>query len=54
MKIRTIVNAHLGRERLDALIAVLVPFVLMVESGYYYSGKCAKIGGKKEGEEEIP
>ncbi len=34
MKIRTIVNAHLGRERLDALIAVLVPFVLMVESGY--------------------
>jgi hypothetical protein len=34
MKIRTIVNAHLGRERLDALIAVLVPFVLMIESGY--------------------
>jgi hypothetical protein len=34
MKIRTIVNAHLNRERLDAFIAVLVPFVLMLESGY--------------------
>jgi hypothetical protein len=29
----------------------LMPFSLPY---YYYSGKCAKIGGKKEGEEEIP
>jgi hypothetical protein len=32
--INTIVKAHLGRERLDVLLSVLIPLVLMVESGY--------------------
>jgi hypothetical protein len=34
MNIRTVVHAHLTRERLDVLIAVLAPLVLMLESGY--------------------
>ncbi len=34
MNIRTVVQTHLGRERLDVLVAVLVPLVLMIESGY--------------------
>jgi hypothetical protein len=34
MNIRTVVRAHLTRERLDVLIAVLAPLVLMLESGY--------------------
>src|SRR5438046_3016255 len=34
MNIRTVVRAHLMRERVDVLIAVLAPLVLMLESGY--------------------
>jgi hypothetical protein len=34
INIRTVVQVHLLRERVDVLIAVLAPFVLMVESGY--------------------
>jgi hypothetical protein len=34
MNIRTAVRAHLMRERIDVLIAVLAPLVLMLESGY--------------------
>src|SRR5439155_18793167 len=34
MNIRTVVHAHLTRERIDVLIAVLAPLVLMLESGY--------------------
>lgn len=34
MKIGTIVRAHLNRERLDVMIAVYTPLVLMAESGY--------------------
>ena len=34
MRISTIVNAHLTRERLDVLLSVILPLVLMVESGY--------------------
>src|SRR5437763_3143996 len=34
MNIRTVVRAHLMRERVDVLIAVIAPLVLMFESGY--------------------
>src|SRR5437588_6185024 len=34
MNMRTIVRAHLSRERLDVLLSVLAPFVIMLESGY--------------------
>jgi hypothetical protein len=34
MKIKTIVNLHLNRERLDVLLSVVIPLVLMIESGY--------------------
>jgi hypothetical protein len=34
MNIRTVVRAHLMRERVDVLIAVIAPLVLMLESGY--------------------
>lgn len=34
MNIRTVVRAHLMRERIDVLIAVIAPLVLMLESGY--------------------
>ena len=34
MKIKTIVKMHLNRERLDVLLSVITPFVLMAESGY--------------------
>jgi hypothetical protein len=34
MNIRTVVRAHLMRERVDVLIAVVAPLVLMLESGY--------------------
>jgi hypothetical protein len=34
MKIGTIVNWHLDRERHDVLLSVLLPLVLMIESGY--------------------
>lgn len=31
---RTIVRAHLGRERVDVLLSVLAPLVIMIESAY--------------------
>lgn len=34
IKIGTVVHAHVFRERLDVLLAVLTPVVLMLESGY--------------------
>ena len=34
MRISTIVNAHMTRERLDVWLSVILPFVFMVESGY--------------------
>jgi hypothetical protein len=34
IKIGTVVHAHVFRERLDVLLAVLTPIVLMLESGY--------------------
>ena len=34
MKITMIVKAHLNRERIDVLLSVVAPFVLMAESGY--------------------
>ncbi|MEO6891051.1 MAG: hypothetical protein ABI456_16460 [Ktedonobacteraceae bacterium] len=34
MSMRTIVRAHLARERIDVLLSVLAPLVIMLESGY--------------------
>ncbi|GCE31526.1 hypothetical protein KDA_70100 [Dictyobacter alpinus] len=34
MKTGTVVRAHLFRERFDVMIAVIAPFIIMLESGY--------------------
>ncbi len=44
MKIRTVVKAHLFRERFDVMIAVVAPLIIMLESGY--ANAWAFAGGK--------
>src|ERR1051326_4461070 len=34
MNMRTIVHAHLARERIDVLLSAIAPLVIMLESGY--------------------
>ena len=34
LKTGTVVRAHLFRERFDVMIAVIAPFIIMLESGY--------------------